>query len=145
MRRLTRARKDESMIGVMMVRHEASSAAAVRRELALDLDLRGLDEEVIDAVTLVASELVGNAVRHACIPERDHLDIGWYVGPDEITISVEDPSSALPVRRIASPEATNGRGLTIVEALTSDWGVERTQRGKRVWAKVPLAMARIPA
>ena len=30
-------------------------------------------------------------------------------------------------------EATTGRGLAIVSILASDWGVESTQGGKRVW------------
>jgi serine/threonine-protein kinase RsbW len=126
------------MMGVMMVRHEASSASAVRRELALDLDLRGCHAETIDAVTLVVSELLGNAVRHAGIPDDGELGVDWTVGADEVVISVEDPSSELPVRREAGPDAPNGRGLKIVEALTSSWGVEPTQRGKRVWARVSI-------
>jgi anti-sigma regulatory factor (Ser/Thr protein kinase) len=124
------------MMSVMMVRHEVTGASAVRRELALDLDLHGLDEDTIDAVTLVASELVGNAVRHAGIAADGELDIAWTIGPHDVMISVEDPSPLLPVRRNAAPDAPNGRGLAIVDALTSAWGVEPTKRGKRVWAKV---------
>jgi serine/threonine-protein kinase RsbW len=124
------------MMGAMLVRHEATSASAVRRELTYDLELHGLDDDTIDAATLVASELVGNAVRHAGVPENGALDIGWTVAFDEVVIYVDDPSPALPVRRQATPDAPNGRGLTIVDALTAEWGVEPTPAGKRVWAKL---------
>jgi anti-sigma regulatory factor (Ser/Thr protein kinase) len=123
-------------MGAMLVRHEATSASAVRRELTRDLQLHGLDDDTIDAATLVASELVGNAIRHTGVLENGALDIGWTVGPDEVVIYVEDPSHELPVRRHADPHCPNGRGLTIVEALASAWGVDPTPQGKRVWAKV---------
>lgn len=122
----------------MLVRHEAASASAVRRELIDDLEAHGLDEDTIDAATLVASELVGNAVRHAGVPPNGALDVGWTIGADEVVIYVEDPSTALPVRRVATPDSPNGRGLTIVDALTAAWGVEPTDGGKRVWANLTI-------
>lgn len=123
-------------MGAMLVRHEATSASAVRRELTCDLELHGLDDDTIDAATLVASELVGNAVRHAGVPENGALDIGWTVGRDEIVIYVDDPSPVLPVAREATPDAPSGRGLRIINTLAASWGAEPTPVGKRVWAKL---------
>jgi two-component sensor histidine kinase len=123
-------------MGAMLVRHEPTSASAVRRELALDLEFHGIGEEAIDNVTLVASELVGNAIRHSGIASDGELDVGWTVGADDVYLSVEDPSRALPKPRHASPDDAGGRGLRIVDALTRDWGVELTPRGKRVWARI---------
>ncbi|HZZ97011.1 MAG TPA: ATP-binding protein [Jatrophihabitantaceae bacterium] len=125
-------------MGAMLVRHEPTSASAVRRELALDLELHGFDDESVDTVTLVASELVGNAIRHAGIADHGELDVGWTVGAGEVYLSVEDPSSELPRRRYVTPDSPGGRGLAIVEALTAEWGVDLTPRGKRVWAKLPV-------
>jgi two-component sensor histidine kinase len=122
----------------MLVRHEPASASAVRREIALDLDLHGVDPDRIDEVALVASELIGNAVRHCDATERNELDVSWTVGTQDVVVSVEDPSETLPVLRQPPPDAPSGRGLTIVQALTSEWGVEPTQRGKRVWARIDL-------
>ena len=119
-------------MGAMLVRHEARSASAVRHELAVDLDGHGVDRDSIDAAMLVASELVGNAVRHTSACEDDDLDVGWTVHDDTVLISVEDPSTDVPVLRYPAPDATSGRGLSIVEALTMDWGFEHTPRGKRV-------------
>ena len=126
------------MMGAMLVRHEPASASAVRREIALDLDLHGVDPDRIDEVALVASELIGNAVRHCDATERNELDVSWTVGTQDVVVSVEDPSETLPVLRHAPPDAPSGRGLTIVQALTSEWGVEPTQRGKRVWARIDI-------
>ncbi len=126
-------------MGEMLVRHEPATASAVRRELALDLEFYGVHPDVIDDVTLVASELVGNAIRHASGGDRDSWAVTWTIEGDEVVISVEDPSTDLPVRRRPAPEAPNGRGLAIVETISSDWGVELTDRGKRVWARVSYA------
>jgi serine/threonine-protein kinase RsbW len=126
-------------MGTMLVRHEPTSVSAVRHELGLDLLLRGVDEDSVAEVVLVASELVTNAIRHGDIADADdELDVNWTIGADEVVISVQDPSSKLPQRRHPSPKAKSGRGLTIIDAMSSDWGTEPEQRGKRVWAKVRI-------
>jgi anti-sigma regulatory factor (Ser/Thr protein kinase) len=123
----------------MLVRHEPASASAVRRELALDLELYGLSENTIEDTKLVLSELLGNAIRHCDRAEPDELDVVWTVHCDDVVVSVEDPSETLPVLRHAAPDAPNGRGLAIIETLAEAWGVERTKRGKRVWARIALS------
>lgn len=126
-------------MGAMLVRHEPASASMVRHELATDLDRHGVDGTTIHEVTLVASELVVNALRHARTTERDELRVHWTVGPDGVVVvAVEDPSEEIPVPRKAARDAPSGRGLTIVAALSAGWGYELTPRGKRVWAKVAL-------
>ena len=126
-------------MGEMLVRHEPATASVVRRELALDLDLQGVGPDAIDDVTLVASELIGNAIRHASGGDRDAWVVSWTVEGGEVVISVEDPSHDLPVRRNPAPDAPSGRGLAIVSALSHDWGVQRLSQGKRVWASVRIA------
>jgi hypothetical protein len=44
-----------------------------------------------------------------------------------------------PVRRDASPDAQSGRGLLIIEALTSEWSycVLPSGRGKTVYCMLP--------
>jgi serine/threonine-protein kinase RsbW len=128
-------------MGAMLVRQEPTSASAVRRELAADLLLYGIESDDVDAVTLVASELVGNAIRHSGAVEDAELDISWTVGETEVYVCVGDPSDALPRRRFPDSQSTGGRGLTIVEALCVDWGAEPTPDGKRVWARIPVRAA----
>ncbi|HEY7007757.1 MAG TPA: ATP-binding protein [Jatrophihabitantaceae bacterium] len=127
-------------MGAMLVRHEPTSASTVRHALAHDLDEHGVDEDSVATVVLVASELVTNAIRHGDIADADdELDVDWAIHTDHVVVSVEDPSSKLPQRRHPMPEEPGGRGLTIIDALSSAWGAEPTRRGKRVWAKVSIA------
>ncbi len=129
-------------MGAALVRHSPASATAARRELADDLRRHGIQATAIDEIALVASELIGNAIRHAAGPDDGDLDVLWTVAPEDVLVSVEDASDELPVPRSAAPNAASGRGLRIVSALADDWGVEPTPHGKRVWARIPLRRAR---
>jgi two-component sensor histidine kinase len=113
----------------------------VRRSIAADLAGRALAQTCIDDVVLVASELVGNAVIHASDHIDDELDVRWEVESDAVVVQVLDASSDLPRRRTTNDTDTRGRGLSIVAALALDWGVRRTDHGKQVWARVPIAYA----
>lgn len=58
-----------------------------------------------------------------------------------LTIEVWDQAPGMPVLRNAGPLAESGRGLAIVDDLTSGaWGYRPAvgQRGKCVWAELPL-------
>jgi anti-sigma regulatory factor (Ser/Thr protein kinase) len=91
-----------------------------------------------DDVTIVVSELLSNALRHA----RPRPG-GWPVrlGLLEIWPSaavlcvVADPSPAAPVPGRAGYLAESGRGLHVVEELSDRWGYATAgHRGKVVWA-----------
>jgi anti-sigma regulatory factor (Ser/Thr protein kinase) len=125
-------------MGAMLVRHEPTSVAAVRHEIASDLVQQGISEERVDDVTLVASELVSNAVRHAAVAPDLDLDIAWRISDSTVVVSVCDASDTEPTLRSASNDDAAGRGLTIVDRLAAAWGVERLRSGKRVWASVPI-------
>jgi len=125
------------MVGALLVRHEAASAGFVRHELACDLAHYNLSPEAIDDAVLVASELIGNAVRHTSASASGTLDVHWDVDASGVRVCVGDPSDQPPRARVAREDETEGRGLTIVAAVSDDWGVERDVHGKRVWAHVP--------
>ncbi|KPC70152.1 hypothetical protein ADL26_17890, partial [Thermoactinomyces vulgaris] len=61
-------------------------------------------------------------------------------GGRALRLSVTDASPASPRRRAATGQATSGRGMLLVEELTSDWGVEPRGNGKTVWCEIPLAV-----
>lgn len=126
-------------MGALQVRHEPASAAVVRRQIRADLVELDVAAESTDMALLVATELVGNAVRHST-PSRDGmLNVQWDLDADTLTIQVSDSSPQMPRRRQPTADQPDGRGLGIIEALAESWGAEAVQGGKRVWAKVGVA------
>lgn len=124
---------------------DAASVPGARRFVADGLRSWGLGDLVDDA-TLCVSELAGNAALHSA---SSFMKIAMQPLDDRrgaVRISVEDdgptPAEAvLPRADFPKPhddllledEPTTGRGLAIVSILASDWGVEVTDRGKRIW------------
>ncbi|HUY47552.1 MAG TPA: ATP-binding protein [Streptosporangiaceae bacterium] len=88
----------------------------------------------IDAyvAALLTSELVTNAISHS--PDRDDtvtLVISW--GGDEMRVEVHDTSRSAPVLVAAPPDAETGRGLVLLDSLSTDWGFYETTTGKAVY------------
>lgn len=125
-------------MGAVLVTHEPTSAALVRAELTRELAGHAVAPSSVDEVVLVASELVGNAVRHTAPGDDGRLRVHWTVTARHVTVSVADASQDPPRRRDAEPTDPDGRGLAIVEALAAEWGVDAAPGGKRVWARVPI-------
>lgn len=128
-------------MGALQVRHEPASAAVVRRHIREDLDRQGVASDSTDMVLLVATELVGNAVRHSA-PARDGmLNVQWDLDGDCFTVQVSDSSAQLPQRRRPSVDQPDGRGLGIIEAVAEAWGASAVADGKQVWARVLIERA----
>ena len=82
---------------------------------------------------VVMTELVTNAIRYAPGP----VEVGLTAKPGAILLSVTDSSDDPPRRR--DPGIHGGRGLTVIEALTSRWGVRFPPGGgKTVWCQFNL-------
>ena len=95
------------------------------------------DDRLVD-IQVVASQLVGNAYRHARAPRR--LRLRRLPEHELVRVEVEDASpSRLPVLgRLDTPE--HGRGLLMVNRLSVNWGHERRNGDRKtVWAEVRLA------
>lgn len=107
------------------------SSAAARRFVEEALR-RWECDALLDTVNLLVSELVTNSVLHA----GSAPDIAVMLKPDAIRIEVSDEGEVLPDVPEASAEATSGRGLALVEALSSAWGAEDVPGGKTVWFEV---------
>ena len=93
-----------------------------------------------DDVALVAGELASNAVCHGLLPaERSTARLGLACQDGALVCAVNDPSPDVPVLRPADESFERGRGLRIIDALSSSWGWSRhTGAGKTVWARVPV-------
>jgi len=90
----------------------------------------------IDRVSLIASELVTNAVFHA----RTAIIVELSAADGVIRLEVYDGSAGRPFFVDSEPDVPGGLGLPIVEALASSWGVRQRHDGgaggKAVWAEV---------
>lgn len=120
-----------------------SSPACARRAVRELLPERGLDEEQVNAVQAVVSELVANAVLHA---ESD-VDLFVRVDDDAVRVEIVDYGGGVPTMLAPPVEADRGRGLMVVDALASRWGVVFEDAWKAVWAEfaVELPAAAMPA
>ena len=92
---------------------------------------------VEETVTLLVSELVTNAVLHA----RSRLTICIDRDGDELRVGVSDGSSVIPRPRRYSSDAATGRGLGLVELMSSSWGATATESGKEIWFVVSTTAA----
>jgi anti-sigma regulatory factor (Ser/Thr protein kinase) len=81
--------------------------------------------------TEASEKLVTNAVTHA---PYGPITLSLRPARGRPLIEVRDCSAVLPVLKPADYVAESGRGLHIVEALSLEYGWERTRSGKTVWA-----------
>ncbi|MFJ1823401.1 ATP-binding protein [Streptomyces sp. NPDC088178] len=100
----------------------------------------GIGEEVAgESARLVASELVGNAVR-ACGPWAPVV-VQVHPGERDVLVQVHDPEpDSRPVRGEQAPdnaEEVTGRGLWILDAIAPGWTVESTPLGKQITCILP--------
>lgn len=88
-----------------------------------------------DAVLLIVSELVTNALVHT--DGRVRLDLTLV--NHRLRVAVADASPRTPVKPTSIGwEATGGRGILLVEAMSAAWGTVPVSGGKQVWSEVTL-------
>ncbi|HWC78638.1 MAG TPA: ATP-binding protein [Pseudonocardiaceae bacterium] len=111
------------------------SDSAGARTLA-DAALADVDAHERGDALLVVSELVDNAREHGAAPVGARI---WRVAAGRrLRVEVRDASTELPEPHNPRPTDVRGRGLLLVEALASYWGVLSGGRGKIVWAEIPV-------
>ena len=89
--------------------------------------------ELIPPVELLASELVANAVQHVTGPCA--LELTAYEGV--MQIAVADAGHGMPDLQVLGAMNESGRGLHIVSAFSTAWGVDHLDDGgKLVWAEL---------
>jgi hypothetical protein len=101
---------------------------------------------------VVVSELVTNAVAASRERRLAAAPVLLWLGSDSycLLLAVADVSPRPPVRLNLGPDAEGGRGLALVEALSSRWGwhpASITGLKKVVWAewRLPVGVGRRPA
>lgn len=108
-----------------------SSISAARHAVAALLySSAELPHRVIEDVLLLVSELVTNVVLHA----GTDTQVTARVNDRRISVSVSDRDALhQPVLAGRGSRATSGRGIMLVDAISTSWGVELRAGGKVVW------------
>ncbi|WP_411076262.1 ATP-binding protein [Streptomyces sp. cmx-4-7] len=112
----------------------------------------GVPAPVVETARLLVSELTTNAVQHPkegtapaslFSPERtvQTFELMLEVARGTVRVAVWDRDARPPVLKTPGFEATSGRGILIVEALSRNWGhypAHGGLPGKVVWAEIDL-------
>ena len=103
------------------------SARLARRAL----HAHGLHEDIEHTVTLLTTEVVGNAVRHAGLRSDQRIVFFARLHESYARIEVADPGMGFDPATVK----TEGYGLRLLSTLAGRWGVDCT-KGCRVWFEV---------
>ncbi|CAN5216301.1 hypothetical protein BH24ACT1_BH24ACT1_11530 [soil metagenome] len=90
--------------------------------------------DVVDSAVLLVSELATNVTLHA----RTDLQVTLRFEDNTLWGEVKDWNSRLPQPCMTPDGATTGRGLLLVDAVATRWGIERDDDGKAVWFSLEL-------
>ena len=124
-----RPRETEAVLDLPQSLSSASEARRFVAEKVTEWELQPL----LDDALVVTSELAANAVTHAHSSCRLRVSLN----PTSLRIDVLDTGTGTPEPQPASSTAEHGRGLHLVAALTTAWGLEMVPgQGKLVWAEL---------
>ncbi|HET9379866.1 MAG TPA: SpoIIE family protein phosphatase [Streptomyces sp.] len=88
-----------------------------------------------DTVLLVVSELVTNALTHTA----GQVSLTLTRNNGRVRVAVADGSPRSPVKPTSIGwEATGGRGIVLVEAVSAAWGTVPVSGGKQVWSEIAV-------
>ena len=108
------------------------AASMARRALGRLED--GLDQDTVDIIRLLVSELVTNSVRHA---EARAVDMRVQVSPEQVRLDVTDRGPGFEfVEREHDQDVEGGWGLYLVDRLADRWGISKEGGASRVWVEL---------
>ena len=118
---------------------EPASVARARRfvrgavqSLVIGTGVDTVVDTVVDDAELLVTELATNALLHA----RSAFTVEVSRDDGRLRICVVDGSPVAPRVRSHGADATTGRGLQLVQALSAAWGVQPLATGKTVWVEL---------
>ncbi len=89
-------------------------------------------EDLEHTVSLLTTELIANALRHAGLADDQHIVFAARFVTDFIRVEIRDPGPGFDPGAVTSGR---GYGLRIVAALATRWGVDGID-GTRVWFEI---------
>jgi histidine kinase-like protein len=122
-------------VGVQSVRRYPPDPAIVAsvRSFAADR-LHTLELTAVrDDVELLLTELITNVIIHA----RTDFEVRLQASGAGVRVEVIDDNPTMPVAGTLSTAALSGRGLTLVQSMSTRWGAHHNPAGgKTVWFEV---------
>ncbi len=120
-----------ALVARLAIASEPAAVGHARRELRAALAGWGIDEDTAQTVELCMSELVTNAVVHAA--SGCHVQVVNDAGAVTVEVRNAGPGPDLTQPDGRDPLQVHGRGLQLVDALTSRWGSSRDDSGFNAW------------
>ncbi|TYC18666.1 ATP-binding protein [Actinomadura syzygii] len=124
----------------------AQDAADQREVDPGDVDETVLDETVLDDIVMVVSETVANAITHTASGlDGGRVTVVLAAGDGRYRLEVGDDGAADGKPHVKEEiGAETGRGMRIVDALASRWGVRTEGPRNVVWAEFPAPPTKPP-
>jgi anti-sigma regulatory factor (Ser/Thr protein kinase) len=97
-------------------------------------DGRAADHDLVYEAGVVVSELLSNAAG----ARRSRIALRLDVHHGGIRIEIYDDGPGVPVERQVPVDEVGGRGLRIVDSLSTSWGTILRPAGKCVWSEMPV-------
>jgi hypothetical protein len=118
--------------------HRRPEEVAAARRFVLGGLARGSD--AWETARLLVSETVTSALDQSS-PARGSgmLEVGYAVVGGRLRVEVSDDGGPAKLRRrIHAVRSPRGRGLELVQALASRWGVRESASGRTIWFEVDI-------
>lgn len=87
-----------------------------------------------EVALLLTSELASNAARHGSEEVGLPIEVTAEAEGDQLRVTVHDQGSGFDP--LVVMEGSRIGGLRLVDRLSSQWGVERTETGTDVWFEI---------
>jgi anti-sigma regulatory factor (Ser/Thr protein kinase) len=118
---------------------QPAQVAAARQFVAEAL---ARDSEFRETARLLVSETVTSTLDQAPFGMGDGaFEVGYALVDDRLRVEVSDDGGPARLRRRIHDVHRSGRGLRLVQALASRWGVREGTAGRIIWFELDLRAA----
>ncbi len=113
-------------------------AASRARAVVNDEIARAVSAKILEDATLLVSELVANAVRHAPRAGTAEVELRLKVDPRRVRVVVSDPGAGFAAEpRLPTASESSGWGLYLVDRIADRWGIITKDRSE-VWFEIDV-------
>jgi anti-sigma regulatory factor (Ser/Thr protein kinase) len=119
---------------------ELAPEAASRARAVVNAELGDtVSAKVLEDATLLVSELVSNAVRHAPREGMPEIELRLRLDPERVRVVVSDPGPGfVAAPRLPTASESSGWGLYLVDRIADRWGVITKNRSE-VWFEIDVS------